>query len=51
MRIGCKISGTVKGKLSLGTKTLQLGGIRRVSSRFFAGLKMKKIKRVTKVRI
>ena len=36
VRIGCKISGTVKGKLSLGTQTLQLGGIRRVSSRFLS---------------
>ncbi|RVW51376.1 putative GEM-like protein 8 [Vitis vinifera] len=36
MRIGCKISGTVKGRLSLGTQTLQLGGIRRVSSRFLS---------------
>ncbi|RVW51450.1 hypothetical protein CK203_014414 [Vitis vinifera] len=36
VRIGCKISGTVKGRLSLGTQTLQLGGIRRVSSRFLS---------------
>lgn len=30
MTIGCKISETVKGKLSLGARILQLGGVKRV---------------------
>ena len=35
MRLGPKISETVKGKLSLGARILQLGGVKRVFKQIF----------------
>lgn len=47
MRLGLKFSETVKGKLSLGARILQLGGIRRVFRQNFGVKEGEKLLKVS----
>lgn len=43
MKIGPKISDTVKGKLTLGARILQLGGVKRVFKKIFSVIEGEKL--------